>query len=68
MSISIHESVSSDKVVEVITAESKTGLYWKLRKKVSNNTAHKIINALENNTLHGLHLDPNGKLRGKYLN
>lgn len=61
ITIAIHESKNSEKVVKFVSGIQQ------LEKYISHETAIKILKALENGNLHGLHFTKTGKVRAVYI-
>jgi hypothetical protein len=61
--IAIHESKNSDKVVRILSANSKIEFLSELSKNVSASYAKKIIKAIDNNDIDSLYLSKSGKIR-----
>lgn len=60
--IAIHESKNSEKVVKFVNATIEA-----LQEYVSIKDANNILNAKENNSLHGLYFTPSGKLKAIFV-
>jgi hypothetical protein len=60
--IAIHESKNSEKVVKFVSATIDA-----LQEYVSIREANNILNAIENNSLHGLYFTPSGKLKAVFV-
>ena len=58
--LAIHENKNSDKVVKFATIEQ-------LAKLTSKQYLKRIINALENGSLYGLHLTKTGKIKATFI-
>lgn len=67
VSIAIHESKNSEKVVKFVTAEQEDGLFYQLLEFTNKIYAKKLIKALKNNQLHGAYLTKTGNLRAVFI-
>jgi len=67
MTLAIHESKNSNKVVRFLSAEQPSGLYYQLLEFTSKSHAKRIIKAIENNFLYGVYFTKSGRLRATFI-
>ena len=67
MTLAIHESKNSNKVVRFLSAEQPSGLLYQLLEFTSKQYSKRIIKAIENNTLYSVYFTKSGRLRATFI-
>jgi len=67
ISIAIHESKNSQKVVEFVKGEAPYQVEGRLTKYCSEKYASKIFDAYQNGTLHGVYFTTSGKIKATFI-
>ncbi len=67
ISIAIHESKKSDRVIEIISGNAPHQIEGQLTKYYSEKYASKIFDAYQNNTLHGVYFTKSGNVRANFI-